>query len=67
MEKTPKPYVEMVKDGPYQVKVPIAGHAMPHVFPHEFHSKESAENWIETPSGLDLIKQVEEKYTLRRS
>jgi hypothetical protein len=28
-------YVEMVKDGTYEVKVPVAGRAFPHVLPHE--------------------------------
>ena len=63
----PKPYADMVKDGTYQVKLPLAGHALPHVFPYEFHSKEAAERWIESPEGRDLIEQVRDKYAPRQS
>jgi hypothetical protein len=67
LHMVPKPYTDTVKDGTYQVKVPLAGHALPHVFPHEFHSKEAAEKWIESSEGGDLIKQVRDKYAPRLS
>ncbi len=63
----PKPYADMVKDGTYQVKVPLVGHALPHIFSHEFPSKEAGEKWIESPEGRDLIKQLRDKYAPRRS
>jgi hypothetical protein len=58
---------EMVKDGTYQVKVPLVGHALPHVLPHEFQSQEAAERWIESPDGRALIKQVRDKYVPQKS
>jgi hypothetical protein len=63
----PTPYAEMVKDGTYQVKVPLAGHALPHVFPNEFPSQETAERWIASPEGRDLTKKVRDKYSPRQS
>ena len=54
----PTPYTSMVKDGTYQVKVPLVGHALPHVFPHVFHSQDAAEKWMQSAEGGDLIKQV---------
>jgi hypothetical protein len=56
------PYAEMVKDGTYQVKVPIAGHPLPHVFPNEFRTKEEAETWLKSPTGRELVQKVRAKY-----
>jgi hypothetical protein len=51
-----------VKDGTYQVKVPLSGNALPHVLPHQFPSQEAAEQWIESADGRAVIKQVRDKY-----
>jgi hypothetical protein len=58
MIKTQSPYVEMVKDGTYQVKVPLVGHALPHVLPHEFGSQEEGERWLKSPEGRELVSQL---------
>ncbi len=59
------PYVEMVKDGTYQVKVPLAGHALPQVFLCEFHTKEEGETWLKSPTGRELVRKVRDKYAPR--
>jgi hypothetical protein len=56
------PYVEMVKDGTYQVKVPLTGHALPHVFPHEFRTEEEGEGWLTSAAGRELVQRVRNKY-----
>jgi hypothetical protein len=61
-EQAAPPYAEMVKDGTYQVKVPLSGNALPHVLPHQFPSQEAAEQWIESADGRAVIKQVRDKY-----
>jgi hypothetical protein len=55
-------YVEMVKDGTYEVKVPVAGRAFPHVLPHEFRTKEEAETWVKSPAGCALVQKIRDKY-----
>jgi hypothetical protein len=67
MTKAQRPYVEMVKDGTYQVKVPLAGHALPHVLPGEFPSKEEGESWLQSPTGRELVKLVRDKYAPQQS
>ena len=56
------PYVEMVKDGTYQVRVPVKGHALPHVFPYEFRTEEEAKTWLKSPTGCELVQKVRDKY-----
>jgi hypothetical protein len=56
-------YVHMLKNGAYQIKVPLIGHTIPHVLSYEFYSREAAETWMESPKGRDLIKQVREKFS----
>jgi hypothetical protein len=67
MTKTQSPCVEMVKDGTYQVKVPLAGRVLPHVLPDEFRSKEEGESWLESPTGRELAKLVRDKYAPQQS
>jgi hypothetical protein len=67
MTKTQNPYVEMVKDCTYQVKVPLAGHVVPHVLPHEFRTMEEGESWLQSPAGRVLVTQVRDKYEHRQS
>jgi hypothetical protein len=57
-----RPYVQMVKDGTYQVKVPLVGHAFPHALPQVFYCQEDGEHWMESPPGRELIKQVRDKF-----
>lgn len=49
------PYVKMVKDGTYQVKAPLAGRALAHVFPYEFRANEEGESWLESPPAGSLF------------
>jgi hypothetical protein len=62
MEKKQLAYAEMVKDGTYQVKVRLAGHALPHVFPDVFSSEEDANLWIRSNAGQDRIHEIRNKY-----
>jgi hypothetical protein len=62
MTEAGAPYVEMIKNGTYQVKVPLIGHALPHVLPCEFLTQEAGEQWLESPEGRARIKQVRDEY-----
>jgi hypothetical protein len=56
------PYVQMVKDGTYQVKVPLSRHALSHVLPQEFRSREEGENWLKSSRGRKIVKLIRAKY-----
>jgi hypothetical protein len=62
MEKKQLAYAEMVKDGTYQVKVGLAGYALPHVFSDVFSSEEDANLWIRSNAGQDRIHEIRNKY-----
>jgi len=52
------PYVQMIKDGTFQVNVPIAGSPFPHVLPDVFRTEEEAETWLDSPIGRELVQKV---------
>jgi hypothetical protein len=61
------PYVEEIKDGTFQVNVPVVGRALPHVLPNEFRTAEEAETWLKGPEGRELVQKVRDKYATQRS
>lgn len=58
----PDPYVKLVKDGTYQVNVPLVGHPLPHMFPDEFRTEMEAQTWLKSPTGRELVQKVRDKY-----
>jgi antibiotic biosynthesis monooxygenase (ABM) superfamily enzyme len=58
----PAPYAELTKDarfaGTYEVLVPVEGRNKPHRVPLQFDTLESAEGWIHSPEGKDVIQEI---------
>jgi hypothetical protein len=59
-----KPFVKPLKDGTYQVKVPIPNHPLPHVAKDGFVSEDSAQDWIESEEGKAIAEKIIAKYCL---
>jgi antibiotic biosynthesis monooxygenase (ABM) superfamily enzyme len=58
----PTPFAALTKDarfeGTYEVLVPVEGRTRPHRVPLQFETLESAEGWIHTPEGKDMIGEI---------
>ena len=58
----PAPFAALTKDarfaGTYEVLVPAPDRVKPHRVPLQFESQESAESWIHSPDGKELIDQL---------
>jgi hypothetical protein len=59
-----KPYVTMQKNGAFRVTVPLDGHALPHVLPQEFNTKQEAERWLEGAECQGLVQKVMARHAL---
>ncbi len=59
---TPLPYTALTKDtrfaGTYEVLVPDAERVKPHRIPLQFATQESAEGWIHSPDGVEMIARI---------
>jgi hypothetical protein len=57
------PIISPVKDGTYEIKIPIVGGAFPaHVLPYSFPTEEKARTWLLSPDGETIVEGVREKY-----
>jgi hypothetical protein len=67
MSKLPTKRAEVceLKDGTFQVVVPIPDQPLPHKLPYEFISEAAAETWIASAEGEKIIAQVIEKHVKR--
>ncbi len=58
----PAPYAALTKDarfaGTYEVLVPVEGRTRPHRVPLQFETQESAEGWIHSSEGKDMIEDI---------
>lgn len=58
----PAPYAALTKDarfeGTYEVLVPVEGRTRPHRVPLQFETMESAEGWIHSSEGKDMIEDI---------
>jgi hypothetical protein len=58
----PGPYAALTKDtrfaGTYEVLVPAPDRVKPHRVPLQFASQESAESWIYSPEGTEMIQEM---------
>ena len=61
-KELPGPYAALTKDtrfaGTYEVLVPAPDRVKPHRVPLQFDSKESAESWIHSSEGEDMIADL---------
>lgn len=62
-EKTlPAPFAALTKDarfaGTYEVLVPVEGRVRPHRVPRQFATLESAQSWIHSAEGKDVIGEI---------
>jgi hypothetical protein len=56
------PQIRELKNGEYQVELPIPGHPMPHIVRNDFSSEENAQRWIESDDGKTVIQQIKDRY-----
>jgi hypothetical protein len=63
------PFVVEIKDGSYEVHVPIERHAFPHVLamPDEIRSEQGAEIWLRSGTGRKTVRRVIAHYAAQRS
>jgi len=58
----PGPFAAETKDmrfaGTYEVLVPAPDRVKPHRVPLQFDSQESAETWIHSPEGKEMIDEL---------
>jgi len=58
----PPPYAELTKDsrfaGTYEVLVPVENRVRPHRVPLQFDSMESAERWIHSQDGREMLADI---------
>jgi antibiotic biosynthesis monooxygenase (ABM) superfamily enzyme len=58
----PAPFAALTKDarftGTYEVLVPVEGRVRPHRVPLQFATQESAESWIHSSEGKDVIAEI---------
>ena len=58
----PAPYAAPTKDtrfaGTYEVLIPAPDRVKPHRVPLQFESQESADSWIHSSEGIDMIRQM---------
>ena len=58
----PGPYAAPTKDtrfaGTFEVLIPAPDRVKPHRVPLQFESQESAESWIHSHEGVDMIRQM---------
>jgi antibiotic biosynthesis monooxygenase (ABM) superfamily enzyme len=61
-KKLPGPYAALTKDtryaGTYEVLVPALGRVKPHRVPLQFPTEQSANAWIHSPEGVEMIAQL---------
>jgi hypothetical protein len=58
----PGPYAAATKDtrfaGTFEVLIPAPDRVKPHRVPLQFETQESAESWIYSPEGKDMIAEI---------
>jgi hypothetical protein len=58
----PGPYAALTKDtrfaGTYEVLIPAPDRVKPHRVPLQFATLESAESWIHSPEGKEMIAEI---------
>jgi hypothetical protein len=58
----PGPYAAPTKDtrfaGTFEVLIPAPDRVKPHRVPLQFETQESAESWIHSPDGKDMIAEL---------
>ena len=58
----PGPFAAPTKDtrfaGTYEVLIPAPDRVKPHRVPLQFESQESADSWIHSPEGADMIRDM---------
>lgn len=61
-KELPGPYATLTKDtrfaGTYEVLIPAPDRVKPHRVPLQFESLESAESWIYSPEGVEMIEEM---------
>jgi antibiotic biosynthesis monooxygenase (ABM) superfamily enzyme len=61
-QELPGPFATLTKDtrfaGTYEVSVPAPDRARPLRVPLQFATQESAESWIHSPEGKEMIKEL---------
>jgi transcriptional regulator with XRE-family HTH domain len=57
-----QPIVSMVKDGTYEIRIPIPGRARPHLLPRSFQTEDLAHGWLQSSEGAALVDRVRGKY-----
>lgn len=61
-KKLPGPYAAPTKDtrytGTYEVLVPAPGRVKPHRVPLQFPTEQSANAWIHSPEGVEMIAEL---------
>ncbi|WP_315729098.1 hypothetical protein [Bradyrhizobium sp. SZCCHNS2015] len=58
----PEPYVQELKDGTYEVHIPLAGHSLAHKYPQVYHTSEEAEAWLKSSEGRQFVDKVRNRY-----
>jgi hypothetical protein len=53
-----EPSVAKVKDGTFEVRVPITGHAFPHVLANSFNTEEEARAWLRSNDSKAAVTAV---------
>ena len=61
-KELPGPYAALTKDtrfaGTYEVLIPAPDRVKPHRVPLQFESLESAQSWIYSPEGVEMIEEM---------
>jgi hypothetical protein len=59
-------FPQELKDGTYQVHLPLRGHGLPHVVKGDFATQEAAERWISSEGGRTVIAAIIARYEVGR-